>query len=97
MALDHNSFRKDTVIGEKRLDLGQLLSHYNGRCNNLELTLDLMSDNKQSDSPSKTGELITVFNGLNIEGIASNHSSNQGKYIYSCVLLPGLGLLIAGW
>lgn len=69
--LDHNSFRKDTVIGEKKLDLYQLLTHYNGRCENLELTLDLMSENKQSDSPAKTGELIALLNGLNIE-LANN-------------------------
>lgn len=31
-----------------------------------------MSENKQSDSPSKAGELITVFNGLHIESLGHN-------------------------
>lgn len=69
--LDHNSFRKDTVIGEKKFDLHQLLVHYNGSCDNLELTLDLMSEGKQGDSPTKTGELICILQGLTIE--MSNH------------------------
>lgn len=69
--LDHNSFRKDTVIGEKKFELYQLLLHYNGSCENLELTLDLMSEGKQGDSPTKTGELMCILQGLSIE--MSNH------------------------
>ncbi|KAK5646841.1 hypothetical protein RI129_005305 [Pyrocoelia pectoralis] len=74
---DHNSFRKDSVIGEKKLDLSQLLSHYNGRCENLELTLDLMCENKPTDSPPKTGELIVVLNGLNVE--LNNHNNRPSS------------------
>lgn len=37
--IDHHNFRKDNVIGEKKLNLLQILQHYNGKCENLELTL----------------------------------------------------------
>lgn len=70
--LDHNSFRKDTIIGEKKLDLLQLLTHFNGNCENLELTLDLLTETKQGDNPSKIGELVCVLHGLSID--VSNHS-----------------------
>ncbi|CAG9823383.1 unnamed protein product [Phaedon cochleariae] len=64
---DHNSFfRKDTTIGEKKLDLFLLLFHFNGRCDFLDLTLDLTNDNKQ-DSPVKVGELMCTFKGLVID------------------------------
>lgn len=62
----HNNFRKDTIIGEKKLDLILLLYHFNGKCDNLDVTLDLMSE-KQSDSPVKVGELVCTFRGLNID------------------------------
>lgn len=64
---DHNSFRKDTVIGEKKVELFVLLYHFNGKCDNLDLTLDLMSETKQTDSPVKVGELVCTLNGLNID------------------------------
>lgn len=72
---DHNNFRKDTVIGEKKVDLFLLLFHFNGRCDNLDLTMDLMSDAKQTDSPSKVGELICCLKGLVID--MSNTRSNE--------------------
>jgi atrophin-1 interacting protein 5 (WW domain-containing E3 ubiquitin protein ligase 1) len=65
--LDHNAFRKDAVVGEKRLSLYEVLTHYNGKCENLELTLDLMSESKHDTQPVKVGELITLLNGLKIE------------------------------
>lgn len=71
--LDRNNFRKDTTIGEKKLDINQLLPQFNGRSENLELTLDLMSESKTSDTPVKTGELISVLHGLNID-VQSNHN-----------------------
>lgn len=37
--IDHHNFRKDNVIGEKKLSLFQILQHFNGKCENLELTL----------------------------------------------------------
>lgn len=55
------------MVGEKRLSLYEILTHYNGRCENLELTLDLMSESKHDTQPVKVGELITLLNGLKIE------------------------------
>lgn len=63
--LDRNNFRKDTTIGEKLVQLNQLLSHSEGS-SGLEVTLDLMN-NKQTDSPIKVGELVCFFKGLNID------------------------------
>ncbi|KAJ9590572.1 hypothetical protein L9F63_016392, partial [Diploptera punctata] len=65
--LDHSTFRKDALVGEKRLSLYEVLSHYSGKCENLELTLDLMSESKHDTQPVKVGELITLLNGLKIE------------------------------
>ena len=65
--LDHSTFRKDALVGEKRLSLYEVLAHYNGKCENLELTLDLMSESKHDTQPIKVGELITLLNGLKIE------------------------------
>ena len=73
--LDHNSFRKDTTIGEKKLDLYQLLSYYKGKCENMELTIDLTYEGKQSDSPTKSGELICVLSGLQVEMPSQNNHS----------------------
>ncbi|GFG36145.1 hypothetical protein Cfor_02401 [Coptotermes formosanus] len=65
--LDHSTFRKDGVVGEKRLSLYEVLTHYSGKCENLELTLDLMTESKHDTQPVKVGELITLLNGLKIE------------------------------
>lgn len=64
--LNHSTFRKDSVIGEKRLSLYDVLKHYNGRCEHLELNMDLMSD-KHLPSPVKVGELIALLNGLKVD------------------------------
>lgn len=66
VVFDRNSFRRDTPIGEKKIELFQLLQHFNGHCENLELTLDLMNENK-NESPAKVGELICVFQGLTVD------------------------------
>lgn len=58
--LDHNNFRKDTLVGDRKVDLHRLLSYFGGRCVNLEITLDLVNENK-TDSPVKTGELVCVI------------------------------------
>lgn len=64
--LDHSSFRKDTLIGEKRLNLFQLLTHYHGKCDNLELNLDLLSSD-WPHPPTKVCVLTVVLNGLQID------------------------------
>lgn len=65
--IDHNSFRKDATLGEKKFNLYQILTHYNGKCENLEVTLDLMSDSKHDTQPVKVGELIALLNGLRLD------------------------------
>lgn len=64
--LDHSTFRKDTLIGEKKISLSQVLSYYNGKLENMEVTFDLMSENKHDSQLCKVGELITIFDGLRI-------------------------------
>ncbi|XP_015108963.1 E3 ubiquitin-protein ligase Su(dx) [Diachasma alloeum] len=65
--LDHSTFRKDTTIGEKRISLFQILSHYNGKLESLELTLDLINESKHDSQVTKVGELVTLFDGLKID------------------------------
>jgi hypothetical protein len=60
------TFRKDRIVGAKRVSLWEVLSHYNGRLDHLELTLDLLSERSALPSP-KVGELITLLHGLNVD------------------------------
>lgn len=64
---DHSSFRKDSMIGEQTVHLMQILQHYNGRCENLELAMDLLYESKSEGRQLKNGELVAVFNGLKID------------------------------
>ncbi|ERL86970.1 hypothetical protein D910_04373 [Dendroctonus ponderosae] len=73
--LDKNNFRKDTVVGEKTVDLQHLLLHSEGR-DRLDVTLDLMN-NKQSDSPVKVGELMCLFTGMHIELPSANSRKRE--------------------
>lgn len=66
--LDRSSFLKDSIIGERSVNLGQILEHYNGRCENLELNMDLLGTLKP-DGRSKSGELVVVLNGLKIDNM----------------------------
>ncbi|XP_076281171.1 suppressor of deltex [Lasioglossum baleicum] len=80
--LDHSTFRKDTLIGEKKINLSEVLSHYNGKLENMEVTFDLMSENKHDSQLCKVGELITVFDGLrinmpNVSSLSINESPCQ--------------------
>ncbi|XP_046987642.1 E3 ubiquitin-protein ligase Su(dx) [Schistocerca americana] len=65
--LDHSTFRKDAVIGEKQLSLFEILTHYNGKCENLELTVDMMSETKHDTQPVKVGDLVMVLNGMRVD------------------------------
>lgn len=82
--LDHSTFRRDALIGEKRINLFQVLSYYNGKLDNVELTLDLMSENKHDSygTPSKVGELVTLFDGLKIDmnEVTPHNSSEQIRH-----------------
>ncbi|XP_018324568.1 E3 ubiquitin-protein ligase Su(dx) [Agrilus planipennis] len=84
--LDHNNFRKDTVIGEKKIEIGELLQYYSGRLENLELTLDLLSENKGNETPTKTGELVVLLKGLSIDVANDNHVRH--KSVHSMPLTP---------
>lgn len=76
--LDHNAFRKDALIGEKRLSLYEVLTHYNGKCEDLELTLDIVIESKHSENqPIKVGELIMLLNGMKIEMNSLQPPSNS--------------------
>lgn len=92
--LDHSSFLKDALLGERVVYLAQILKHYNGRCENLELNMDLLSTSK-TDGQSKSGELVAVLNGLKIDNLVlssqnSQTALNMGRFFineWSCLLL----------
>ncbi|KAJ8672670.1 hypothetical protein QAD02_003930 [Eretmocerus hayati] len=65
--LDRSSFRKDTLIGEKRLYLYDVLVHYSGKLESLELTVDLLSGNKHDYCQTKIGDLVLLFDRLKID------------------------------
>uniref|UniRef100_A0A146M3E5 E3 ubiquitin-protein ligase n=1 Tax=Lygus hesperus TaxID=30085 RepID=A0A146M3E5_LYGHE len=65
--LNHSTFRKDSVVGEKRLSLYEVLIHFNGKCEHLELTMDLVSE--KHDGRVKVGELIALLHGMKVENI----------------------------
>lgn len=77
--LDRSSFLKDSLIGERTIHLSQILEHYQGRCENLELNMDLLGTSK-ADGRSKAGELVVVLNGLKIENFASQSNKTNGVY-----------------
>lgn len=84
--LDHNNFRKDTTLGEKKLDLVRLLSCFNGVLQNVEVTLDLTNENKQSETPIRMGELVCVLNGLELRNYMVNGASGSNSQNNSDVL-----------
>ncbi|XP_054741630.1 E3 ubiquitin-protein ligase Su(dx) [Anastrepha obliqua] len=65
--LDHSSFRKDTLLGERTISLAQVLQQFNGRCEFLELTMDLLATSKSDNRQTKIGELVAVLNGLKLD------------------------------
>ncbi|XP_067624838.1 E3 ubiquitin-protein ligase Su(dx) [Eurosta solidaginis] len=64
---DHSSFRKDTLLGERTIHLAHILQQFNGRCEFLELTMDLLVTAKSDNRQTKIGELIVVLNGLKLD------------------------------
>ncbi|KAL5279465.1 WWP1 family protein [Megaselia abdita] len=79
--LDHSSFlRKDSSLGERLINLSQILQSCNGQCDELELTMDIFvhSKSSQSSEQTKTGELVVVLNGLKLDQIEiSNRQLDQ--------------------
>lgn len=88
------------LIAEKNISLYDILCNYNGVCDNLELTIDLVRtrhhDNLASSSSSnnlvKVGELITILHGLQIDmtqfanpsSDRSTSTANTVQGIYNC-------------
>lgn len=79
--LDHSSFlRKDSSLGERLINLSQILQSCNGQCDELELTMDIFVHSKasQSSEQTKSGELVVVLNGLKLDQIEiSNRQLDQ--------------------
>ncbi|XP_037927507.1 E3 ubiquitin-protein ligase Su(dx) [Teleopsis dalmanni] len=65
--LDHSSFRKDAMLGERSINLSHVLQHYNGRCEFLELSMDLLLTSKSDNRQTKSGELVAILNGLKLD------------------------------
>jgi NEDD4-like E3 ubiquitin-protein ligase WWP1 len=74
---DHSSFRKDSLIGEQTVHLVQILQHYNGKCENLELAMDLLYESKSEGRQIKNGELVAVLNGLKIDMTSQNGDASR--------------------
>ena len=95
---DHSTFRKDSLMGEQTVHLSQILQHYNGRCENLELVMDLLYESKSEGRQLKNGELVAVLNGLKIDMstvVVQNGSSfpetvQNGNSVRSSVLNGGI-------
>lgn len=66
--LDRSSFLKDALLGERILHLTQVLEQYHGRCDNLELVMELLGSIKP-EGRTKSGELVVVLNGLKIDNM----------------------------
>lgn len=86
-------------MGEQTVHLSQILQHYNGRCENLELVMDLLYESKSEGRQLKNGELVAVLNGLKIDMltiVVQNGSSipettiQNGNSVRSSVLNGGI-------
>jgi len=73
---DYCKFQKDLLIAEKSISIYDILCNYDGVCDNLELTIDLMRTRHHDNNPAtgsaannlvKVGELITILNGIQID------------------------------
>ncbi|XP_061707883.1 E3 ubiquitin-protein ligase Su(dx) [Cydia pomonella] len=70
---DHHSFRKDNIIGEKRISLLKVLLSFNGKLENVELSMDLMKtvssqeNTANSNSEVKAADLVIHLDGLKID------------------------------
>lgn len=97
---DHSNFRKDSLMGEQTVYLSQLLQNYNGKCENLELVMDILYESKSEARQLKNGELVAVLNGLTVDVATIPNSSNgstsyldavqNGSAIRSSVLNGGI-------
>lgn len=82
------------LIAKKSISLYDILTTFNGACDNLELTIDLMRarpphDHLASSSSTnnffKVGELITILSGFHVDMAQfSNPARESGTYINNC-------------
>ncbi|CRL01599.1 CLUMA_CG014414, isoform A [Clunio marinus] len=95
---DHSSFRKDSLMGEQTVLLSQILQNYNGRCENLEIVMDLLYESKSEGRQLKNGELVAVLNGLKIDmsslavqnGTSYSEAVQNGSSVRSSVSNGGI-------
>lgn len=93
--LDHNNFRKDTLLGEKKIDLYRLLACFNGVLQNVEVTLDLTNESRQTETPTRMGELVCVLNGLDLRNyimssLSGSNSQNNSDVLPNRTLQEGV-------
>uniref|UniRef100_A0A1A9WM42 HECT-type E3 ubiquitin transferase n=1 Tax=Glossina brevipalpis TaxID=37001 RepID=A0A1A9WM42_9MUSC len=77
--LDHSSFRKDGMLGERSINLGNILQHYNGRCEFLEVSMDLLATSKSDNRQTKSGELVAILTGLKLDMSKITASNGNGN------------------
>lgn len=77
--LDHSSFLKDALIGERSVPLAKVLHMYRGRCDNVELNMDLVPlgawkfntgygiSGPGAAALLKSGELVVLLNGMHVD------------------------------
>lgn len=85
---DECKFTEDKLIASKTVSLSHILSTYDGKCDDLELSLDLVQGPNASvfvKKPSKVnaGELITTIRGFSMEmaEIVNPELANRGTFI----------------
>lgn len=55
------------MLGERTISLAHILQHYNGRCEFLEVSMDLLVTSKSDNRQTKSGELVAILNGLKLD------------------------------
>lgn len=65
--LDHSALKKDSMIGEDTVELIRVLSKNHGRCDNLDLTLELTYEARSGAERVKVGELVTKLHGMEVD------------------------------
>ncbi|CAK1549841.1 unnamed protein product [Leptosia nina] len=69
---DHHSFRKDNILGEKKINFLKVLLYFNGKIENVEMTIDLMKmvsqdNSSNSNTEVKSAELVLLLDGLRVD------------------------------
>ncbi|VVC92941.1 unnamed protein product [Leptidea sinapis] len=83
---DHHSFRKDNILGENKLNIPKVLLYFNGKIENLEVTIDLMKSVSQDNALNtevKSAELVILLDGLKLDPATLNHPEVVGEPLTS--------------